>query len=124
MNHYECAFKEMDLNNNKAAIFQPVLHLLRRVFVVVILFYCNNWTVFLQLSLLVIAQVGIMCYIVGVRCFESKEVHRIHLVNETTIILTIYYAYLWTDLVPLATVRYFIAWILIAILAINAVFNV
>jgi hypothetical protein len=57
-------------------------------------------------------------YNLTVRPFESIGVHRMHLVNEATILTTIYYAFLWTDLIESAEKRYFIAWTLIGLMGI------
>ena len=47
-----------------------------------------------------------------------------HLVNEATILTTIYYAFLWTDLIESAEKRYFIAWTLIGLMGIQTFINI
>jgi len=46
------------------------------------------------------------------------------MINEGTIMTTMYYCLLWTDLIPEPATRYEIAWTMIGILSVAAIINI
>jgi hypothetical protein len=103
--------------DNKRDMWQPTVFLMRRLIFVLTVYFLGDKVLY-SLFIFMFTQLVWMGYNITVRPDHKKQGdrgHRIEVLNDLTIILSLYCVVMFSDLIPEAIVRDRAGWFLLAI---------
>lgn len=83
----------LKLKSNPYAIYRPVIFLVRRAFLVLILYYGRDTTPALTIGLLLLSQMFAFIFNLHFKPLNTRSAHIFEMLDDSTVLLCIYFLY-------------------------------
>ena len=109
-------------SKRKSGLFFPFFFVLRRLLFFVAAIFLQQYTLF-QLAIQFFCSTTMIIYLGYWWPFHTPLFTKIEIFNEVTTLLLLYHLFMFTDWIPMATIRYLMGWSFIAVTVMNLMFH-
>jgi len=120
---YLPAYQNIDLQNNRRALAQPIIYIARRLAIVLVSVLLADY-IFVQIFTLIYMQLAVMSYNTQVQPFVTRQKFRNEMFNEITGLIVIYHLLTFTEFVVNPETRLEMGWSLNTFMIGNLLINI